>query len=60
MKLQLLQLRLSAYALFKALSTGFSVHTQGADRQPTSPVPIPAGSFQTVDLMPRQIKRDPR
>ncbi|PSL29076.1 hypothetical protein CLV42_107223 [Chitinophaga ginsengisoli] len=60
MKLQLLQLCLSAYALFKALSTGFPVHTEDPDRQPTTPVPIPAGSFQTVDLVPRQIKRHPR
>jgi len=56
MKQQLIQLRLFAYALLRALSTGLSVHTEGPDRQPASPVPIPAGSFQTVNLMPRQIK----
>jgi hypothetical protein len=59
MKLQLLQLGLSAYALFRALLTGSSVYIGGPEDQIIFLIPIPTGSPQTGKLKAVRMKCHP-
>jgi hypothetical protein len=60
MKLQLLQLSLSAYALFRGLLTGSSVYIPDPDGQNIFLIPIPTGSPQRVKLKAVRMKGHPR
>jgi hypothetical protein len=60
MKLQLLQLGLAAYTLFRGLITGFPVCIGDPEDQVPFLIPIPTGSPQTVKLKAPRMKYHPR
>jgi len=60
MKLQLLQLGLAAYTLFRDLLTGSPVCIGDPEDQMTFLIPIPTGSPQTVKLKAIRMKCHPR